>query len=69
MMLLKGYKMKKYLDYYCDLSLKDLQRRQHINAMQTIYAYKHKKTRGLIRLQRIAILLTAAVYKKCFGRI
>ena len=55
--------MGKYMTYYCSLSLPDLRRRQRINAMQTVAAYRNKQTRGLIRLQRIYSLLTAAIMK------
>lgn len=55
--------MGRYMNYYCSLSLKELRRRQRINAMQTVEAYNRKLTRGLIRLQRIHGLLTAAIMK------
>ena len=55
--------MGRYMNYYCSLSLSELRRRQRINAMQTCEAYRRKQTRGLIRLQRIYSLLTAAIVK------
>jgi len=55
--------MGKYMTYFCSLSLPDLRRRQRINAMQTVIAYRNKQTRGLIRLQRIYSLLTASIMK------
>lgn len=52
-----------YMNYYCSLPLSELRRRQHINEMQTIQAYRKKQTIGLIRLQRVWQLLTAAILK------
>ncbi len=60
------------MTYYCSLSLAELRRRQRINAAQTAYAYQQAQQdldgrgrylRGLVRLQRIYRMLTAAIMK------
>ena len=64
--------MGRYMTYYCSLSLPELRRRQQINKAQTVFAYteaqrdidgRPRYLRGLIRLQRIYGLLTAAIMK------
>lgn len=55
--------MGKYMDYYCSLSLTELRRRQYITGLQIKIAYRGKKTKALIKLQRISRLLAAAVMK------
>lgn len=56
--------MGKYRDYYDTLTLADLRRRPGINAMQTRYAYRRKKIKALIRLQRIYILLSDSIRRR-----
>jgi len=58
-----------HLEYYFSLPLKELRRRQRINALQTVEAYRQKNTIALIRLQRAANLLSEAVYKTQFRKV
>lgn len=65
--------MGKHQIFYNGLPLTELRRRQYLNAVQTIVAYRLAQKpytlirgrRALIRLQRTAKLLQAAVMKHC----
>jgi hypothetical protein len=53
--------MGKYREYYKTLSLHNLRRRQNITRQQIEFAHQNKKTRALIRLQRVYDLLSDVV--------
>ncbi len=63
--------MGKYQRHYNTLNLSELRHRQHLNAIQTTEAYRliqrpytyDRGYRALVRLQRVAKLLQAAVLK------
>jgi len=62
--------MGKYRKFYATLPLKELRRRQSINAHQTVEAYRlaqkpytqDRGYRALVRLQRDALLLADTVW-------
>jgi len=56
--------MGRYRKYYDTLPLAKLRKRQCITALQIEYAYRNKKTRALIRLQRIHLMLSDSIMRR-----
>ena len=56
--------MGRYRKYYDTLSLAKLRKRQYITTLQMKYAYRHKKIRALIRLQRIHLMLSDSIMRR-----
>lgn len=57
---------RKYYNFYFALPLPELRRRQTINAQQTLLAYHYRNTGAVVRLQRIATILTAVIFDREF---